>query len=159
MDVKYSELSEETQYLLDYAENKILKFSQKRRDSGLNDSLYAFVRSESGNMYMGKPFECNHQSQFNICAERHAMNSMQLNETVESSVGQVLVASPVPEGSNKVATPCGACRHALWEFGNEDTVVLACGYVREDEGWEIFSEIKMFTVDELYPNAYENPWD
>lgn len=146
--------------LIEYAERRIREHSRIRQEEGLYDVLYAFVLSESGEIYEGIPFESN-QPSFNFCAERHAINQMQLEENEESEIEVVLVAGPVPDEDEHVTMPCGACRHTIDEFGDEETTVIASNFIREGKGdRNIFPEIRRFKISELYPETYEQPtWD
>lgn len=137
------------------ARERIREHARDRWGDGLNDILYAFVLSESGEIYEGKPFESS-QPSFNVCAERHAINSMQFAETEDAAIRAVLVAGPVPDVEHGGTMPCGACRHAIREFGDEDTPVIVSSFVREEGGeWTIFPEIETFTAGALYPEPYE----
>ncbi|MDY6777209.1 MAG: hypothetical protein SVU32_00960 [Candidatus Nanohaloarchaea archaeon] len=154
-----TDLDENEQRLVETAKERIRKHARERRKQGLNDILYAFVRSTSGSIYAGKPFESN-QPSFNFCAERHAINTMQYEETEEARLDAILVAGPVPEGREQPVTPCGACRHAIHEFGGGETPVIAASFVRQDRGWELFTALERYTASELYPAAYEPVnWD
>lgn len=148
------ELTESEEELVETARERILNHAKSRWEEGLYDVLYAFVLSESGEIYEGKPFESN-QPGFNHCAERHAINQMQYEETEEATIEAVLVAGPVPDESHHGTMPCGGCRHAIDEFGEEDTTVIVSNFIREGEGeWNIFPTIQKFTIKELYPESY-----
>jgi cytidine deaminase len=143
--------------LVRYAESRIREDSIKRQEQGLYDVLYAFVLSESGEIYEGIPFESN-QPSFNFCAERHAINHMQLEENEESTIETVLVAGPVPDEDEHVTMPCGACRHAIEEYGDKETTVIASNFIREGNNQRnIFPDIRKFKISELYPESYEPP--
>ncbi|MFB6099959.1 MAG: hypothetical protein ABEK16_01680 [Candidatus Nanohalobium sp.] len=146
--------------LVEHAKNRIEEHARKRQDAGLYDVLYSFVLSESGEIYEGIPFESN-QPSIDFCAERHAINQMQLEENEKSKVEAVFVAGPVPDEKEHVTMPCGSCRHAISEFGEEDTTVIASNFIREGDGeWKMFPEIRKFKIKELYPESYEPPtWD
>jgi len=153
------EFNKTEQKLIDRSREKIVSNAEMRRNKNLFDVLYAFAISESGEIYMGKPFESNH-GQFDFCAERHAINQMQLRETEKSRLKAILVAGPVPDSSHEPTMPCGACRHAIQEFGTEQTSVIVSNFVRTNEDWEMFPVKKRFKPNELYPEAYEPiDWD
>lgn len=149
-----AELTREEEKLVDNAKKRILEHARSRKESGLYDVLYAFVLSESGEIYEGKPFESN-QPSFNFCAERHAINAMQFEETEETTIKSILVAGPVPDEGASSTMPCGACRHAINEFGDKHTTVLVSKFIREEDVWSLFSEIEKYNIEELYPKAYE----
>lgn len=155
-----SDLNGKEEELIEYARERISDHARSRWEKQLYDVLYAFVLSESGEIYEGKPFESS-QGQFSFCAERHAINQMQYEETEESKIEAVLVAGPVPDKEHKGTMPCGACRHAINEFGTEDTTVIASNFIRKEEGnWNIFPQIQKFIISELYPEPYEPvEWD
>jgi cytidine deaminase len=146
--------------LIEHARTRIRDHAKQRQEKGLYDVMYAFVLSESGEIYEGVPFESN-QPCFNFCAERHAINQMQMGESEESKIEAVFVAGPVPDEEESVNMPCGACRHAINEFGDEETPVIASNFIREGKGeWNIFPEIQDFKIGELYPESYETvSWD
>ncbi|MFO7794235.1 MAG: hypothetical protein R6V35_04655 [Candidatus Nanohaloarchaea archaeon] len=154
------ELTESEEELVDTARERILNHAESRWEEGLYDVLYAFVLSESGEIYEGKPFESS-QPSFNFCAERHAINQLQYEETENSKIEAVLVAGPVPDKDHKGTMPCGACRHAINEFGDEETTVIISNFVRKEGGeWKLFPQIQKFQILELYPEAYEPvEWD
>lgn len=154
-----TELTEKEE-LIQYARERIGEHAKKRWENGLYDVLYAFVLSESGEIYEGKPFESS-QPSFNFCAERHAINQMQFEETEESKIEAVLVAGPVPDENHKGTMPYGACRHTINEFGDENTTVIASNFVRKEGGeWNLFPKIQKYQIPQLYPEAYEPiEWD
>ncbi len=154
------DLTEDEEELVSYAREKIVEHAQKRWEEGLYDVLYAFVLSDNGGIYAGKPFESN-QPSFNVCAERHAINQMQYEESEQATVEAILVAGPVPDEDHPETMPCGACRHAINEFGDKDTTVIVSSFVRERKGeWTMFPKIRVFTARELYPESYKPvEWD
>jgi cytidine deaminase len=153
-------LTNSEEELVEHARERIREHARKRQKEGLYDVLYAFVLSESGEIYEGIPFESN-QPCFNFCAERHAINQMQLVENEESEIEAVFVAGPVPDEEESVNMPCGACRHAIDEFGREKTTVIASNFVRKGKDeWNFFPKIRKFKIRELYPESYEPVnWD
>ncbi|MFB6158530.1 MAG: hypothetical protein ABEJ95_02600 [Candidatus Nanohalobium sp.] len=154
------QLTEHEEELIEYARERIEEHAKNRWENDLYDVIYAFVLSESGEIYEGKPFESS-QPSFNFCAERHAINQLQYEETEYSKIEAVLVAGPVPDKDHKGTMPCGACRHAINEFGDKDTTVLVSNFVRKERGeWNLFPQIQKFQIQELYPEAYEPvEWD
>jgi cytidine deaminase len=154
------DLTKNEEELVEYARERIKEHARKRWENDLYDILYAFVLSETGEIYEGKPFESS-QPSFNFCAERHAINQMQFEETEESKIEAVLVAGPVPDKDHKGTMPCGACRHTINEFGDEETTVIISNFVRKEGGeWNLLPQIQKFQIQELYPEAYEPvEWD
>lgn len=136
--------------------SSILEKSKRRRENGRNDELYAVLLSDNDNVYIGKPFTQTNQPQFHFCAERHAINQMQLEESESAGIDRILVAHPVPEGDNTPCYPCGACLDALREFG--DLEVISTSYTREESGWTMFESMESNFVSDLYPKRYEDPW-
>lgn len=152
------ELSEGEREFVDEARRRILDHATARRTAGFFDELHAVVRSTSGRVYDGVPFETS-MPQFDFCAERHAINNMLYAETEAASVDAVLVAGPVPDEDADVTTPCGACRHAIHQFG-DDATVFCSNFVREAEGWNVFPEMERYTAEELYPHPGSQPqWE
>lgn len=112
----------------------------------------------SGNIYVGMPFETS-QSQFDFCAERHAINTMQYAETETTKFDVILVACPVPDADEPVTTPCGACRHAIRQF-SDDATVFCSNFVRRADGWTMFPALERYTAEELYPHQTHHPtWE
>jgi cytidine deaminase len=146
--------TEDEDRLLKFGRDEINRVCSIRREKNLNDTLFAFVMSESDEIYSGKPFVSNH-GQFDHCAERHAINQMQYEETERATIRSVLIAGPVPEGSDQVTLPCGACRHAINEFGSSETTIIASNFVRKEDGWKIYKQKEKYSPSELYPEAYE----
>jgi cytidine deaminase len=139
------------------ARERILDHAKDRRRAGLTDKLYAVARSETGILYEGVPFETS-MPQFDFCAERHAINEMLYAEP-GATLDAILVATPAPDETAPPPTPCGACRHAIAEFG-DDATVLCTTFVREDDGWTTFPRVERFTGDELYPDHQGHPsWE
>jgi cytidine deaminase len=97
-------------------------------------------------------------AQFDVCAERHAINELLYAEP-GSALDAILVATPVPDETAPPPTPCGACRHAIHQFG-DDAAVYCTTFVREDDGWTTFPRVERFTATELYPGHQGHPsWD
>lgn len=144
---------------MDLCKDMIECRSRERRTNGRYDELYAILLSDNENVYVGKPFTGTNQRQFNYCAERHAINQMQLEESEDSEVVRILVAHPVPEDDDTPCYPCGACRDALSQFDNPE-VISTC-YTRKDEGWDFFQNLDINNLEDLHPDEYEyvNPWD
>lgn len=143
---------------VDRARSRILDHSRQRREAGLVDRIHAVARSATGELYEGMAFETS-QPQFDCCAERHAIADMHYAETERATLDALLVAGPVPDAEADPVTPCGACRHAIHEFGENPTVYCAT-FVREPEEWTAFPTVERYTAEQLYPARRPHPeWD
>ena len=138
--------------LISHAKRAIVKYNRMRHSHGGIDTLYAFLMSESGKIYDAACLETNIQHA-NICAERHAIANMVLNESYSAKIRSIVVADPVPEIQKNSTPPCGTCRHLIWEFGNPNTTVLCLQYIQQKNGW-IFPKMQKYTIKQLYPKAY-----
>lgn len=145
--------------ILERSRELILEEVMKRKENGNYDTIYAVARSDSDNYYTGKPFESTTQSQFHHCAERHAINQMQLEESEDTVLESILIAMPVPDGDKTLCMPCGACRSAIIECGDENTTVISTAYVRNEDDWDIFIDHESYRAGKLLPQRYENPWE
>jgi len=151
-------LSKDEQKLVDYSKKAIVKYNKLRQSKGGIDTLYAFLISDGGKIYEGACLEVD-ISHANICAERHAIANMILKESYKAKVKSIVVADPVPEVQKNSTTPCGTCRHIIWEFGTPNTTVICLQYIRRKKDW-IFPRMKKYVIKKLYPNAYEPvTWD
>ena len=88
-----------------------------------------------------------------ICGERHAIANMVLEESYKAKIKSIVVATPVPEVQAQGSTPCGNCRHLIWERGRPGTTVLILQYIRQKNRW-VFPRLEKYTIKKLYPNAY-----
>ena len=138
--------------LINHAKKAIVKYNKLRKAKGGIDTLYAFVLSDSGKIYDGACFETN-LSHSNICAERHAIANMVLNETYKAKVKSIVVADPVPCVQKHSTPPCGTCRHVIREFGKLDTTIICMQYIQRKTDW-IFPKIEKHKIKELYPRPY-----
>lgn len=140
------------------ARRRILSHARKRRRADQTDKLYAVVQSETGDLYDAVPLETS-MAQFDVCAERHAINDMLYAEPETATFEAILVATPVPDEATPPPTPCGACRHAIHEFSDDGTVYCTT-FVRENDGWTMFPRTERYTATELYPEHHGHPsWD
>ena len=146
-------LTNEEKKLVEFAKRAIVKYSKKRKEKGLYDTIHAFVLSSSGKIYSGTPLESN-LPPTNHCAEAHAISNMRLEETEKTKIKSILVAGPVPKISRRCATPCGRCRHLINEFGTPNTTVLCSEFIRFEKEWKVFPKIQKYTIKELYPFPY-----
>ncbi|PSP55420.1 hypothetical protein BRC82_05630 [Halobacteriales archaeon QS_1_67_19] len=143
---------------IEQARQRIRTHALKRRQAGCTDKLYAVVRSNTGEFYDGIPLETS-MPQFDVCAERHAINNMRYSEPGAATCEAILIATPVPDETAAPPTPCGACRHAIHQF-SDDATVYCTTFVREDDGWTMFPRIERYSATELYPDHRGHPaWD
>lgn len=150
-------MSDPQQFLKD-AQAAVLEQLRARRAAGKHDTIVAVIESPGGDLYTGTPFETG-LSQFDFCAERHALHDMQADDPTVESFERMFVAGPVPDAAEPVTTPCGACRSALHEV-NPDATVICSHVVRTADGWNAFPNLERFTVAELLPSAYSEPaWE
>ncbi len=79
------------------------------------------VVTERGNLYTGCNVE-NVSYGLTICAERTAVFKAVSEEGPDMKIKKILIFT----ATEKPATPCGACRQVLSEFGNDFEVISAC---------------------------------
>ena len=145
-------LNSDEKRLIEHAKKAIVRYNKQRKAKGGMDTLYAFVMSDSGKIYDGACFETT-ISNSNICGERHAIANMVLKETYKAKIKHVVVADPVPKLQKKSTTPCGTCRHVIWEFKTSNTTVICIQYMQQKNGW-VFPRIEKHTIKKLYPLPY-----
>lgn len=154
------DLTLEEKRLVEYAKEAVLKYNKIRHDKGGIDTLYSFILSDSGKIYDGGCFEANiaHAS---ICAERHTIANMVLQESYKAKIKSIVVADPVSEEQEHGTPPCGTCRHVIWNHGTPETTVILMQYVQGKDGYT-FPKIEKYLIKDLYPHPYEpkeNLWD
>lgn len=144
--------------LINHAKKAVIKYNKLRRKKGGIDTLYSFLISDSGKIHDGACLETE-ISQATICGERHAIANLVLNESYKAKIKSIVVADPVPKVQKNSTTPCGTCRHLIWEFGKPDTTVICIQYIQRKNDW-IFPKMEKHTIKNLYPNAYKPvKWD
>lgn len=144
--------------LIEHAKSMVIKYNKLRNSKDDLDTLYSFLMSNSGKMYDGACLETNISSG-TICGERHAIANLVLSETYKSKIKHILVADPVPSVQKTSTTPCGTCRHVIWERGTSKTTVLCMQYIKQKNGWH-FPKIQKHVMKDLYPFAYTPiKWD
>ena len=148
-----SELTTEEKRLVEYAEKAIAQYNRMRHSNGGIDTLYAFLISDSGQIYDGASFEPN-IAHSNFCAERCAIASMVLKESYKAKIKSIVVADPVPEIQGKCTPPCGTCRHVIWQFRTPETTVISMQYIQRANDW-IFPRMEKLLITELYPYPYD----
>lgn len=139
--------------LVEYAKEAIVRYNQRRHAKGGIDTLYAFLISENGTMYDGAAFEPN-ISHAVVCAERHAIANLAMNEAYQSKIESIVIADPVPRVQEKSTPPCGTCRHLIWQFGTPNTSVVLIQYILRKDDW-VFPVIEKLVIKDLYPHPYE----
>jgi cytidine deaminase len=98
----------------------------------------AALRSENGSVYKGANIE-NASYGLARCAEQSAVQAM-------ASDGQrTLTEVVVYTEDDPPATPCGACRQILFEFGKDATIYLV----------NHLGATKVYSVRELLPDGFE----
>jgi cytidine deaminase len=151
MDVQ---LTKDEQKLVDYAKKAVAKYNAQRKAKGGIDTIYAFVLSDSGKIYDGACLESTIESA-GVCAERLAIGNMILNETYKAKIISVVTFDPVPNEQEESSTPCGTCRHVIWENGSPNTTVICGQYIQRKNGWEFVPKMEKYTIKELYPKPYK----
>ena len=96
------------------------------------------ILDENNNIHVGVNVE-NAAYPVGTCAEAGAIAAMIASGA--KSIQQIAVASK----SDKLCTPCGACRQRIREFASQDTPILIC---------DSTGLIKTFTVKEILPNSF-----
>ena len=148
-------LTDDEKKLIKYAKNNFPLFLQNRRDKGLYDTYYACVISNQGSIYEGSPFISNLGSA-SVCAERVAIANMVHYESEQAKIKSILIIGPVGKGGN--LTPCGLCRHVIYEFSDGKATVLTAGALFTNTQTDfnfLFEKLEKFEIKDLYPS----PWD
>ena len=144
--------------LVEHAKKAVIGHNKRRHSTGGIDTLYAFVMSDSGKIHDGACLESSISTGV-ICGERHAIANMVLRETYSARIKSLIVAAPVPEVQKNCTTPCGTCRHLIWERGTPGTTIICMQYIQKKDGWT-FPKMQKYTIKELYPKPYEAvKWD
>ncbi len=145
--------------LVDHAKNAVLRYNKLRVSNGELATIYAFVLSSSGKIYDGACLESTIGSGA-ICAERVAIGTMFVKETYKSKIKCVVLFDPVPKKQDYASTPCGTCRHVIWQYGKTNTTVLCGQYMLKNNKWHFIPKMEKYTISQLYPKAYKMiKWD
>jgi cytidine deaminase len=150
MDIR---LTEEEQTLVEYSKVAVVKYNKIRHINGGIDTLYSFLVSESGNIYDGAAFEPSI-----VCAERHAIANLTLQESYKAKIKSIVIAAPVPELQTMGTPPCGACRETIWNHGTSETIIILMQYIQSKTNWT-FPKIEKYTIKDFYPLPYEEKED
>ena len=147
------QFTEREKNLVEYSKKAIIKYNEIRHANGGIDTLYSFLTSDSGKTHDGGCYEpnLNHAS---VCAERHAIANMILQESYKAIIKSIVIADPVPEVQEHGTPPCGTCRHLIWSHGTPETVVVLMQYIQGKSGWT-FPKIEKYTIKDFYPHPYE----
>ncbi|MFC1598162.1 hypothetical protein ACFL2M_01375 [Patescibacteria group bacterium] len=145
-------LTQKEKKLADHAKKAIVKYNKMRHRKGGIDTLYAFVMTDSGEIHDGACLESGIGSA-RVCGERHAIANMVMGESYAAKIKSIIVVDPVPEEQPHSTTPCGTCRHIIWELGTPDTSVLCLQYIHEKDKYT-FPKIEKHTIKKLYPSAF-----
>jgi cytidine deaminase len=98
----------------------------------------AALRTPSGNIYKGANIE-NASYGLTRCAEQSAIQAMASHG--ERTFTEIVVYTE----DDPPASPCGACRQILFEFGKDATVYMV----------NHKNKLKVFTVRDLLPDGFE----
>ena len=104
-----------------------------------NFTVACCIRTDKDNLYTGINIE-NSSYGLTLCAETSAIAAM-------VTAGERHIKSMVVlAGTNKLCSPCGACRQRINEFSKPDTMVHLCN---KD------SILRSITINELLPLAFD----
>ena len=152
------QLTKDEKRLVDHAKKMVVKYNNQRNAKGQLATIYAFVLSDSGKIYDGACLESTISS--GVCAERAAISNMFTAETYSSKIVCVVTFDPVPEPQEYNSTPCGICRHVIWEYGNSKTTIICAGYMKDKDGWKFAQNMEKYSTNQLYPKPFKIiKWD
>ena len=97
----------------------------------------AALKTKNGMVFTGCNIE-NSSYGLSICAEREAI--FKAISAGERDLDTIAVVTD----SNKLITPCGACRQVMWEFSKDMTVIVA----------NLKGEKKEFKIKELLAHPF-----
>lgn len=155
-----AQLSLAEKKLVEHSKKAVTRYNIMRHRNGGIDTLYAFIVSDSGKVYDGACFEAN-LAHATLCAERHAIANLVMNECYQSRIKAIVIADPVPKTQKHSTPPCGTCRHIIWAQGTPDTVVILMQYIQTNMSWA-FPVVEKHSIKDFYPHPYEpdrNLWD
>lgn len=102
-----------------------------------NFQVGAALRTDDGRIFAGANIE-NASYGLGRCAEQSAVQAM------ASAGARTITEVVVVSRADRPASPCGACRQVLFEFGPEAKVWLVNGQ----------GDVESTSVDDLLPNAF-----
>ena len=105
-----------------------------------NFHVGAAILSDSGKYYYGCNVE-NTSFPVGTCAEAGAISAMVAGG--DKKIKEILIYA----SSNKLISPCGACRQRIAEFADDSTLV----HLADDEGVK-----QTFTIAELLPHSFKD---
>lgn len=140
------------QKLVDHAKAAVVKYNKMRQAKGGQDTLYAFILSDSGQIHDGACLE-GKIAHATVCGERHAIANMVIQESYTAKIKCIVIADPVPAQREHGITPCGTCRHLIWGHGTPKTTVISLQYISKDGDWT-FPKWEKYTIEELHPHPY-----
>jgi cytidine deaminase len=147
------QLTKDEQRLVNHAKESLVRYNKQRNAKGQLATIYAFVLSDSGKIYDGACLESNISA--GICAERAAIACMFTKETYSSKIACIVTLAPVPEQQEYSTTPCGVCRHVIWQYGSSKTTIICGQYIQRKNGWEFLPKMEKYTIAELYPKPFK----
>jgi cytidine deaminase len=98
----------------------------------------AALKTKNGRIFTGCNIE-NSSYGLSICAEREAV--FKAISAGEKDLDTIAVVTD----SNKLLTPCGACRQVIWEFSKDMTIIVA----------NLKGEKKEFKIKELLAHPFD----
>lgn len=101
----------------------------------------AALKTKNGKVFTGCNIE-NSSYGLSICAEREAV--FKAISSGEKDLDTIVVVTD----SNKLITPCGACRQVIWEFSKNLTIVVA----------NLKGKKKKFKIKELLAHPFGEPF-
>jgi len=123
--IMIKKIKEEAIKMLEYSYSPFSKFA-----------VGAAILTKSGKIYTGANIE-NSSYGLTICAERVACVKAVSEGELEFE------AIAVATRSDELASPCGACRQFLWEFGDMDVILINL------QGKEV-----QYKLSELLPHGF-----
>ncbi len=150
------QLTKDEQRLVDHAKEMVVKYNNHRNAKGQLATIYAFVLSDSGKIYDGACLESTISA--GICAERAAISNMFTKETYSSKIACIVTLCPVPEQLEYSPTPCGVCRHVIWQYGDSKTTIICGQYMKDNDGWRFVPKKEKYSTTQLYPKPFIDPW-
>ena len=134
-----TDLTEKELAFIDRVKPHLENYLRLLKKKGVEPGAGSYVLSENGNVYHGVPFGAART----IHGEENAIGTMLTEESVKALFRVLLVVG----GPQEMIMPCGMCRVAIKRYGVEGASVL-CSNLD-------LSEIRKFTISELYPYPYE----